>query len=536
MECNVTKQAVSVNDIVYDGAVEQSLECDIVLPDYCPDIVKILKCELSCAVTSAQPEGPVLQLEGLAVAKVLYLSDDNPSGTMELHSADCRIPYSRSCDWKGKQPVERALVQACVRTDTVSCRAVSKRRLEVRGAVTHRIKAVSCAEQEVVTDAQGAGVQLRRSTLERTACVCQQRGELEVQETLELSSGKPPVRSIVLSRCTAVVTDSRVLAGRVMTKGELRLQLLYYGVGEDNGDAQCGPGPLETMEYTLPISQIIDLPGADDQSLCSLCSRVTQWDLQPRADGEGQMTLLDLTATVHTAAEAYTPQTVLLAQDCYGTCCECSCEAQTLGLLDLMRVVQDTEMVRETVDLPDEVRTILAGWASVLDQEVRRDGDALLVEYRLDLCLLAADAEGNIQFYSDARPQSFRLPLGRSANTGTQEEQPFLLPSLTPLSLSYSVKGPSAEIRCEVQVCGSLCRMLSRSAITQVSCDPGRPCPRDSDCALTIYYADRGETLWDIAKRYRSSLEAVLEENYSAEEPAPESGELPARRMLIIPR
>ena len=67
MECNVTKQAVSVNDIVYDGAVEQSLECDIVLPDYCPDIVKILKCELSCAVTSAQPEGPVLQLEGLAV-------------------------------------------------------------------------------------------------------------------------------------------------------------------------------------------------------------------------------------------------------------------------------------------------------------------------------------------------------------------------------------------------------------------------------------------------------------------------------------
>lgn len=534
MECNVTKQAVSVNETVYDGTVEQSLECDIVLPDYCPDIVKILKCELSCTVTSAQPDGQVLQLEGLAVARVLYLSDDNPSGAMELHSADCRIPYSRSCDWKGKQPVENAMVQVCVRTDTVNCRAVSKRRLEVRGAVTHRIKAISCKEQEVVTDAQGAGVQLKKSTLERTACIGQQRGEMEVQETLELSSGKPPVHSIVLSRCTAVVTDSRVLAGRVMTKGELRLQLLYYGVAEDNGDAQCGPGPLETMEYTVPVSQIIDLPGADDQSLCCLCSQVTQWDLQPRADSDGQMTLLDLTATVHTVATAYQPQTVLLAEDCYCTCCQCSCDTQTLGLLDLMRVVQDTEMVRETVDLPDNVRTILAGWASVLDQNVQRDGDALVVEYQLDLCLLAADGDGNVQFYSDTRPQSIRLPLGRAG--GEDAPQPFFLPTLTPLSLSYSVKGPSAEIRCEVQVCGSLCRMLSRNAITSVTTDPSQPCQKDQGCALTIYYADRGETLWDIAKHYNSSLDAVLEENYSAEDPAPESGALPARRMLIIPR
>lgn len=47
--------------------------------------------------------------------------------------------------------------------------------------------------------------------------------------------------------------------------------------------------------------------------------------------------------------------------------------------------------------------------------------------------------------------------------------------------------------------------------------------------AMTIYYADAGENIWSIAKRYNTSLSAVMEENGLEEEILPE------KQIVLIP-
>ena len=46
---------------------------------------------------------------------------------------------------------------------------------------------------------------------------------------------------------------------------------------------------------------------------------------------------------------------------------------------------------------------------------------------------------------------------------------------------------------------------------------------------MTIYYADAGENIWSIAKRYNTSLSAVMEENGLEEEILPE------KQIVLIP-
>ena len=41
MDLKVTKQAVTINEVVLETTLEQSLECDIVLADYYPEILHI---------------------------------------------------------------------------------------------------------------------------------------------------------------------------------------------------------------------------------------------------------------------------------------------------------------------------------------------------------------------------------------------------------------------------------------------------------------------------------------------------------------
>ena len=53
---------------------------------------------------------------------------------------------------------------------------------------------------------------------------------------------------------------------------------------------------------------------------------------------------------------------------------------------------------------------------------------------------------------------------------------------------------------------------------------------RKDDVVLRLYFAERGERVWDIAKRFGTSVEAIVLENNL------ESETLPGKIMLLIPQ
>ena len=48
-------------------------------------------------------------------------------------------------------------------------------------------------------------------------------------------------------------------------------------------------------------------------------------------------------------------------------------------------------------------------------------------------------------------------------------------------------------------------------------------------CALTIYFSDENEKVWNIAKKYKTTVRAVMDEN------GLEDDTVTSRRFLLIP-
>ena len=67
------------------------------------------------------------------------------------------------------------------------------------------------------------------------------------------------------------------------------------------------------------------------------------------------------------------------------------------------------------------------------------------------------------------------------------------------------------------------------SFITGIKVDETREKKREMQSAMTIYYADAGESIWSIAKRYNTSISAVMEENNLEDE------FLPEKKIVLIP-
>ena len=100
MECNAIRQAVCANEMVYDSVVEVPLENDVILPDYCPDIVKVLKCTVNACVSSTQVQGRQMTLEGMCTVHLLYL------GRFLFAAAQHRHPNAvqQNGRFKGRSP------------------------------------------------------------------------------------------------------------------------------------------------------------------------------------------------------------------------------------------------------------------------------------------------------------------------------------------------------------------------------------------------------------------------------------------------
>ena len=128
MEYQMQRESCSVCETVYEGTKEQPIDLDFSLPDYCPDIERILKCRVCPGVTSRNLSGDMLEVDGNVLIRLYYLDAKKQAIRLCEHT----VPYSCSFNWKGSAEEAAAIVR--LRTEYLNCRALSPRRVDIHGA------------------------------------------------------------------------------------------------------------------------------------------------------------------------------------------------------------------------------------------------------------------------------------------------------------------------------------------------------------------------------------------------------------------
>ena len=193
----LSQNSISVENqlSIFDEGVEQSIEKDFVLPDYCPDIFRILKCRCCPRILSYSVSGKKLSFELAVTLKIIYESE----GSDKLGFTEQKLQYSRSVELP--QDISGAYVRLTPSCDYVNPRVVNKRRIDVRGAVTTRICVFLAGQKKVISDCSGAGIQLKTRSIscpEKRICMDKR---LTIVEEFELSYDKPMPGAILRSDC-----------------------------------------------------------------------------------------------------------------------------------------------------------------------------------------------------------------------------------------------------------------------------------------------------------------------------------------------
>lgn len=514
MDLKLIRETVPAAETVFDGVQEQPLELDYILPDYCPDIFRLIRCEVTPVVTDSSLSGSRLTYELRCDIHILYCGEEGSS----VHSVDQRKSFTRTVELDGS--AEPSDVKLSPKAEQVSIRAVNKRRLDMRGAVSVKISVTGQKEQEVVSDATGMNIQLKRIPVKFAAKRLSASKTVRIEEEAELSPAQPDIGDILSCRCSPSACEIKLISGKLLAKGSVDVSVLYSG-------GSGGETTVEPLELSLSYSQIMDVEGLDDSFECRVVPEMVSCDVSAAADRDGSSRVFRCEAELRLECRAVRTAQTMIAEDAFSTVYPCTAELSEIRAEQIPAVYDEslrhTARIAEGESVP---KTVYAMWSRPenINARIGDDGSSVVISGMLVYSMAAKDKSGMIVMpdRDEVFEETIALPdniSGASVNAEVSIRE-----------TTYEISADEVlTARSELGVRLSVYSADRINAVTDIVVDDSARKERDGDYSIKLYFGAENEDVWDIAKRYSTSVSAVMEENELSDDRLEKGG------MLLIP-
>lgn len=507
MEFQTNCKRIGTLTTVFQGFDEQPIDCDFMLPDYLPDITAVLKCLMKPVVQSYRISGDRITAEGTAYLNLLYSDEERRC----VHSYEHAQPFTAT--FTVKELSGNDVVRFTVRCNYVNCRAMSPRRADVHGAFSVGLTVQNEHGCEAIVAAEGDGLFTRGCTVSGTVICAQAEKTVSLNEVVDL--GTAPAELLIRNEAVAVVTECRQMPEKAIIKGDVLLHTVYISDRPN--------GTVCNVENRIPFSQILDVDGLTEEQLCDCRAQVTQCDARLMQDPGGENRLLSVALKVMVSLECYATQTHSIVTDAYHTACSLKAETESVEVCRIQSVSTDTVTVLCSVPTPDGgIAEIVDLWCEPQTATCLKGESGSAVAGDMLIGMIARDSEGQLSYYE--RSAAFQEAVSELC-----DEVEIVV---TPLETAYTRSGANIEIRLTLSL-HAVCRCTqTHSAVVGMVADDAAPFfPNDplDACCLKVCFASAGESVWELARRERTSPEALKEENGLSSEV------LEQDMMLLIP-
>lgn len=474
---------------------EEAVELPI--PDYCPDVARIVDTVGRVQVREKiKSEGKVL-LRGSIQVTVLYTSEESGG----LRSLDLTVPFTSQTDEKRLQECRTVWVEE--RLLLCEAKTVTARKIYVRVIPEFLLTGYASIQRRLCTEIEGENLCQRRQEMHLQHLIAVEERELTFSQELLPENREDWPDDILAERMTLQILDSQQVGSRMVVKGEAQLSILYRSEGQK----------LCHCRQTVPFSQIIDGIPTGEGAICHVEARLRDCEVRMLRTDMGSS--FALSARVNLLIHVHRERSVTWVADAYSTSHRSKLRREQVRVLTEHRnqILQDT--VRENWELGDTAFVWLET-AECSPVQVMPEHVGVQLRSTLRLKLLYLDDNGTpistersveVEVQSPQIPESVRVCCGEGR---------------------ISRMGNSWELQLPVEFCTDMGGQAEVSTVSGMELlKEGK---REQMPSLILRRMRPEEDLWDIAKQYQSREELIRSVNEL------ENNSCPVDGMLMIPK
>lgn len=489
MDNLLKKQSVCLTSRIVHHQEECVVSGEFSLPEYCPDVTAMLKCVIEPRIQNRQQSGDQLLVDGEACARILYLDEERKC----LRCAEFALPFSGGI--RGVDQDVDALPYITMMVKYVNCRVVTPRRLEIRGAILLSIHRDACATKELATAVQSEDVFCKSEEIVYTKLVGYTERVVSINESLTFPDGLPPAEMLLGGECRSVIRECKLLNGKAIVKGEVYVHQLYT----DN----VSGGKTYCLDYVLPFGQILDMEGIQEShrpiAQVMVLSDVERCGVGP----DGNANVLEFTAKLLVRLQVYQPEMTSMLLDAYHTQCPMDTEYEDIRICEHKGMQIEQPVFPLQLPLPERnVREIIDVWVTPQMVTSYCENGLVHVNGRLLVSVIYRDSDGCIAFTEKAEEFHTEYPSACSES----------FVDARVIDLHYRVVDDTLELQVTICLCIENATYHSQKSICATKLHLDSPFAKQRATAM-VYYADAGESVWEIAKTCHTSPDRICMEN-----------------------
>ncbi len=484
MEQNILKNSVFTNETVFCETVEQSIDTDFSLPDYLSDALKVLKCIAKPRIALKTVTDKTVTVDGAVQITVIYCDDAG-----KIHSFCHMYPFEKVKDTG--VDLESAAVEVSAKCEYINCRAVTARKIDIHGALGIKIVAKRKKQCEIICDMQDKNIEVLRGSVPATSPTGYAEKYLIIEEETEIGTEESG-EQILRYDADACVKECKIINGKIIAKGEMRLKVKYLSCGN-----------VKLFKTDIPFSQMLELETVGDDCECTAKVKIAFLEARAKCDSAGKFNVISVNAKLLICAESFCNNDIAVLYDAYSTKNDFDITKSSVSVTKLVKKINETFNLKKSLSFESgDISAVLDNWCDIKVNETLFTEKALLIKGTATASFITEDSGEIANYYEKPIEFEYKYPIENS--TKDLECQSEIVLS----SISYTiVSANSVELQVEMNVSADLYAKSSVPIVTEISVLEGER--KGNDTAMIVYFASSGEKLWDIAKKYLASSEDI---------------------------
>lgn len=481
-------EKICLNQIISNKEEEFCAEDNIIIPDIKPDILSTINSSGNVYIYKREVANGRLKIDGGVQVNIMYLSDSSESSVRGIQSV---IDFSQSFDLgTSTEPID---VDYSLNIKNIECKILNGRKLNIKTYINMSINVYSNTEKELVNSVNNIeGIQMISNQLRVNSLKGKGETVSIAKDTVNVDEN---VVDILDSSFCVRNKDIKISYNKVLSKADVIVDLLYL---TENND-------IRNVTAQIPVMGFIDINGISDNEICSTKYEVRNINIKPN-NIEDKSIAIEIEFLITCCA--YENKEINIIQDLYSPEKDVIMSQENICIIQDKNVIESEYNIRNEISIPElksdkvyDIKII----PTILKQDIRNKG----IHYEGELIvnvLYKSEVSDTIQLKSESIAFSNEISsdlISKNSNFNTE---------IQVSNRDYTCNQDNRiNLNVDLKFIIDLYKKSNTNVVSSIEVKPFESEYRAS--SIVIYFVKEGDTLWKIAKKFRSTVDEIIQVN-----------------------
>lgn len=493
------------------------LEGDIIVPDTKPDIASCLRVGGNPVLTQVNGEEGRIGFQGALQLSILYQAKKSDK---LIHSMYHELPIDDFLNIDGIEKGDFAEIMP--ELSHLEYHLVNDRKINIKAIVTLHASYEKERTYQIVKRVEDGQTQTKMGSMKIDSTVENKRDRFTVKEDVMLPSGKPNIQELLTYDASIGQKEIKCMDGKVWISGTICLSVLYLGEQEES--------VIEVCEQDIPFNGYVEAKNVRADMLDNSKVMVEDAIVTVGQDDDGEDRVLSAEVAIGAHIKVLDNKEMELVEDAYALHQQLHTQAEQIQYPQFVGKNDAQSTIKEVIVVDAEAPEMMQVekvWGTVQLDEVELMEDKLYVEgvIHLSVLYIAKDDENPVGIVEHAVPFQQEIEV-KGARSDMQVDVSAAIEEITFNMLSER----EVEIRTLLDFTVFVVKMVDGEVIVDILQQEDDGMQYEPKASAIIYFVQPGDTLWNIAKQYYTTVDEIAGLN-QLEDP---NKIYPGQRLLIL--